>query len=50
MTIPEQQKQVDRGTSGIAPALERLEAVVRGKPEFARSTNRSVTTIVDGLR
>ena len=50
MAIPEQQTQADRGNSGIASALERLEAVVRKKPEFARDANRSVTTIVEGLR
>jgi uncharacterized OsmC-like protein len=38
------------GAVAIAEALARLEAVVRRRPEFARDTNRSTTTLTAGLR
>jgi uncharacterized OsmC-like protein len=34
----------------IGEALERLEAVIRRRPEFARDTYRSVTTLTGDLR
>jgi uncharacterized OsmC-like protein len=42
-----QDEPVDRR---IGRALARLESAVEQRPGFGRSTNRSVTTLVDGLR
>ena len=53
MTTPVQQGEPDDGGAGnssIASSLERLEAVARKRPEFARDTYHSVTTLVDGLQ
>ena len=50
MTTPAQHDHSDAAQRSIAAALERLEAVVRKRPEVAHGTNRSVTTVVDGLR
>lgn len=50
MTTPAHDDQPDAEPGSIAGALKRLEAVVRKRPEFARGTSRSVTTVLHGLR